>query len=249
MRRILLASVMSLAALPAFAADLPARTAPVAPAPVMAPMYNWTGFYIGANAGYTWGSGDVSVVGDSTFISNLNAVGAPTKGSLDPGGFTLGLQAGYNYQVNQFVMGVEADANWVDASKSSYWAGLTPGSTASFGSKIEWLSTIRGRLGYAVNNFLIYGTGGFAFGQGKATWGYGDGVNVWSGSESGTRTGWALGAGVEYAFNRNWTAKVEYLYYDLGEKTFYSTTAAGNTAALKADYSGNIIRAGVNYKF
>ncbi|MCP8940100.1 porin family protein [Alsobacter sp. SYSU M60028] len=249
MRRVLLASVLSLAALPAFAADLPARTAPGAPAPAMASMYNWTGFYIGANAGYAWGAGDVNVVGDAAILANLAAATGPTSGSLNPGGFTAGAQAGFNYQINQFVMGVEADANWVDANDKSSWTGAAPGSSASFSSKVEWLSTVRARLGFAVNNVLVYGTGGVAFGQARSAWSYNDGTNAWTGGESGTRAGWALGAGVEYAFNRNWTAKVEYLHYDLGDKTFFSTTAATHTAKLKTDYSGNIVRAGINYKF
>ncbi|MCP8940102.1 porin family protein [Alsobacter sp. SYSU M60028] len=238
MRRILLASAMSLAALPAFAADLPARTAPIAPAPVMAPMYNWTGFYVGANAGYAWGSGDL------TFI-NFPTTELGSGMSLDNDGFTAGVQVGYNYQINQFVLGVEADANWVEGSDKRTVLG--PTLTAYGTSKVEWLSTIRARLGFAVNNFLIYGTGGFAFGQGKATLTIADAEGTqWSGSQSGTRTGWTLGAGVEYAFTRNWTARVEYLYYDLGDKTFY---APQSTAAVKADFNGNIIRAGVNYKF
>ncbi|MCP8940099.1 porin family protein [Alsobacter sp. SYSU M60028] len=236
MRRILLASVMSLAALPAFAADLPVRTAPVAPAPVYAPLYNWTGFYIGANAGYAWGNSDVVDL----------ALG--TKYSLDPGGFTAGLQAGYNYQVNQFVLGVEADANWIDAS-DSYSDGFVYAS-----SKVSWLSTIRARVGYAFNNVLIYATGGIAFGEAKATWYDGGAISI---RDSDTRTGWALGAGVEYAFNRNWTAKLEYLYYDLGDSSFYGSAPVvgpallpvGTTTGAKADWSGNIVRAGINYKF
>ena len=168
MRRILLSAVMSLAALPAFAADLPSRVMP-APSPIMAtPVYNWTGFYVGANAGYAWGSGDVSVLGNAPILSALSLAGLPTGASLDNDGFTMGVQAGYNYQINQFVLGAEADANWVDGSDSKGALGST-GLNFYSSSKVEWLSTIRARAGFAINNVLIYGTGGFAFGEAKST--------------------------------------------------------------------------------
>ena len=250
MRRILLSAVMSLAALPAFAADLPSRVMP-APSPIMAtPVYNWTGFYVGANAGYAWGSGDVSVLGNAPILSALSLAGLPNGASLDNDGFTMGVQAGYNYQINQFVLGAEADANWVDGSDSKGALGST-GLNFYSSSKVEWLSTIRARAGFAINNVLIYGTGGFAFGEAKSTvtvsgpFGFGS----YTGSESGTRTGWTLGAGVEYAFTRNITARVEYLYYNLGDKTYTSNGIGALQASAKAQFDGNIIRAGVNYKF
>ena len=248
MRRILLSAVMSLAALPAFAADLPSRVTP-APSPIMAaPVYNWTGFYVGANAGYAWGSGDVTVLGNPAVLSALSLAGLPTGVSLDNDGFTIGVQAGYNYQINQFVLGAEADANWVDGSDNRGALGST-GLNYFSSSKVEWLSTIRARAGFAINNVLIYGTGGFAFGEAKSTVTLSLPGSAWTGSESGTRTGWTLGAGVEYAFTRNITARVEYLYYDLGDKTYTTNTVGALQATAKAQFDGNIIRAGVNYKF
>lgn len=257
MRRIVLASALSLAALPAFAADLPARTAPVAPAPVAAPAYNWSGFYVGANAGYAWGSSDVQVYGNAA--SALSAAGLATKYSPDVDGGSFGVQAGYNYQINQFVLGVEGDIDglWTNGSRnfSGRLAGVgTPDLAAKVETENNWLATLRARAGFAANNFLIYGTGGFAFGGTKVT---GTAsvtptgelspvTSYYSASKSDTRTGYALGAGVEYGFTKNITARVEYMYYDLGSKTFYSD-AGGSTA--KADFSGNVVRAGVNYKF
>ncbi len=249
MRRILLSAVMSLAALPAFAADLPSRVTP-APSPIMAaPVYNWTGFYIGANAGYNWASGDQNVIGNPAALTAFGALGIPTAYGLDADGFTAGLQAGYNYQINQFVLGVEADINWVDAEDRGSFTTVG-GNSGTVQTQTEWLSTIRARVGFAANNFLIYGTGGFAFGELSADAAFTvPGVGTWNGSQSETRTGWTLGAGVEYAFTRNITAKLEYLYYDLGDKTYTSNAIGPLQASLKTQSDGNIIRAGVNYKF
>lgn len=165
--------------------------------------YNWMGPYIGANLGYQWG--------DTTH--------APNK----PSGTVFGGQAGYNWQNGQMVYGVETDFQWSNAND------------VIFSSKFSnsWFGTVRGRLGYAMNNVMIYGTGGFAYGNIE--------LEIAGLSESRSSYGWTLGAGAEVGLTPNWTAKVEYLYFDLANRTFFTGTSHGMESSL--------MRAGVNYKF
>ena len=199
----------------ASAADLPARTAPIAPAPMIAaiPVFTWTGFYVGANAGYGWGN------------VNLNGW-ANNIGDLD--GFVGGGQIGYNYQMGQFVVGLEADLQAADLSSGNN-LGLV-------GVKTDYFGTVRARVGVAFDRFLPYVTGGWAYGNVKTSIG---GVGSTDKSHTG---GYAVGAGLEYAFTNNWTAKVEYLYVDLGEKSVFNT-------GVKVGTDFSVVRAGVNYKF
>lgn len=203
MRSRLLASAAALAglclAVPAGAADLSGRY----PAPYVQPVaaFTWTGFYIGANAGYGWGTSNFS----------------------DPGGFIGGFQAGYNFQFGSpFVLGVETDINFSGMSAGSY--------------SLDYFGTVRARLGYSFDRVLVYGTGGFAYGQGSA--------DFFGLSSTATQTGWTIGAGAEVGFDRNWSAKLEYLYVDMGSSTF-PTLIGPVTTGLDA----NILRAGVNYRF
>ncbi|MBS9478605.1 outer membrane protein [Ancylobacter radicis] len=191
----------ALAASPlAMAADLayPAPAAYAAPAPV----FTWTGFYIGANAGYGWGEADWSD---------------------DTNGFLGGIQAGYNWQLgNGFVLGLETDLQATNIESPTY--------------QLDYFGTIRARAGFAFDQALIYGTGGFAYGRGTYELG---GL-----SNDQTQTGWTIGAGGEYAFAPNWTVKAEYLYLDLGKETY--DTVGG---PIDIGTTANILRAGVNYKF
>jgi len=199
----------------ASAADIPRRAAPapVAPAPVAA-LYNWTGFYAGINGGYGWGTSEFS---------------APfATGAFDTSGGLVGGTLGYNYQVGQAVFGVEADidASWIKGDATC--AGLTCETSNS------WLGTARGRLGYAAGRFMPYVTGGAAFGDIKTS-------IAGVGSARETKLGWTAGGGIEAAINGPWTAKIEYLYVDLG----HGATIAGSDA----DFKSHIVRAGINYRF
>jgi outer membrane immunogenic protein len=165
--------------------------------------YNWMGPYIGANLGYQWG--------DTTH--------APNK----PSGTVFGGQVGYNWQNGQMVYGVETDFQWSNADDVIFPSKFTN----------SWFGTMRGRLGYAMNNVLVYGTGGFAYGNIE--------METAGLSESRSSYGWTLGAGAEVGLTPNWTAKVEYLYFDLADRTFFTGTAHGLESSL--------LRAGVNYKF
>ena len=241
MKTYLLASCAVIAlASSSFAADLPARKSAVSPAPVA--VSTWNGFYLGVNGGYGWASEKDPYV-------------TPVIGSFQPKGGLFGVQAGYNHQIGKYVVGLEADYAWASMSDSYTIAGATVlnGSTlsASAGLKTEQksLGSVRARVGYDFNNLLVYATGGYAYGSNKitasgaATW-----QNVtWSAQagNSQTHTGWVIGAGTEYALTSNVSAKLEYLYADLGKKTYWG----GTVVADKVSLTSSVVRAGLNYKF
>ncbi|MFZ0609669.1 MAG: outer membrane protein [Xanthobacteraceae bacterium] len=205
----------------ASAADL-ARPVPApyyTKAPAFAPPYSWTGFYLGINGGGAFGSSSW----DST-------------GSRDISGGLVGGTLGYNYQFGQAVVGVEGDIDWADINGTT--SNACPGGCKTSDT---WLSTVRGRLGYAADRFMPYVTGGAAFGDIRAQ---APGL----GQVGADRTGWTLGGGLEAALTTNWTAKVEYLYVDLGSFNCGLNCGAGLTTD-NVSFHTNILRAGVNYKF
>lgn len=252
------AAVMAtlMAAGAAQAADLPARRGFV-PAPVvMAPAFMWTGFYAGVNAGYSFNDNKATTVGTPGFIG----LGANVPGSLRTGkdGFIGGGQIGYNYQIGQFVLGVETDLQYVDGKRTTSFTGPALGGiTTAAGSELSYLGTLRARLGLvASERLMIYATGGLAYGNPNNTAAVATGTGaLWGGSSDATRFGYAIGAGAEYALTNNWTAKLEYLYYDLGRRTVTAgplnaaATATGVAYQARFENAGSIVRAGVNYKF
>lgn len=205
-----------------FAADLPAHDySPQAPAAPYAPdisAYNWTGFYAGLNGGLTTGgftSGGSSLIGSAT-------------------GGAIGGTLGYNYQINQFVIGAEGDYDFQRLS-----ATRTIGAS-TYRGQVSQLGTARLRLGYALNQALLYVTGGLAMGY--------EHYNVAgpvTGSASGFHAGTAFGAGIEYAFTQNISAKAEYMYTHLNPATEFGGTAA----AVRSGVGLSNIRFGLNYKF
>ncbi|MGX5737125.1 outer membrane protein [Bosea thiooxidans] len=217
MKKYLLASVAALglvAAGAASAADLPSRKGPVVAPAYIPPVFSWTGFYVGANAGYGWG--------------NVNANGFANVGDLD--GFIGGGQVGYNYQMGQFVLGLEADLQGADLSSGDN-LGL-------INVKTEYFGTVRARLGFAVDRWMPYITGGWAYGNVKTS------IPALAFSSDKTHTGgWAVGGGVEYAITNNIIAGVEYLYVDLGEKSVLT----GTGVKVGTDFS--VVRARLSYKF
>lgn len=244
LKRILLsAAALAVLAVPAAAADLSIR-APVK-AVVPAPVFSWTGFYIGANAGL--GTGDIH--------TDQNEAGFPMSSSLTASGAFVGGQIGYNYQfANNVVLGIETDLQW--SNIEGKWNSVSPlmqmGMLFENKVSIDYFGTIRARLGYAFDRVLPYITGGAAYGRLHAdqlsmaeTLAVQDGVPL---STSTTNWGWTLGAGVEYAMTNNWTLKVEYLYVDLGDLdrsfTWYESNFAGST-----HFDIHTLKAGVNYKF
>jgi len=222
--RIVLAAVTAgvLNCIPAFAADMPA---PAVKAPVMAaPMYNWTGWYVGINGGGAWGD------------SRYNFGDGFTTGDFDVSGGLIGGTIGVNWQNGPWVFGLEGDLDWTDIDGSTLCPNLI--NTCITGN--SWLATTRARIGYAYDTFMPYITGGLAFGNIKAD-------IPGFGSSEGTETGWAAGAGIEFAGWQNWTAKIEYLYVDLGE--FHCNAACSAIPTGTDEFRTNIVRVGLNYKF
>ncbi len=204
----------------AAAADLARRPPlPYYPPPAVVPVYNWTGFYVGLNGGGAFGSSKW----DSTNSFNID-------------GGLIGGTIGYNYQAGPAVFGVEGDVDWADISGSTTTA-CVPGCKTSD----SWLATIRGRLGYAAGRFMPFVTGGGAFGDIRAT-------TPGLPTASKDNAGWTLGGGLEAAIAGPWTAKVEYLYVNLGKFNCGLNCGAGLTVD-NVSFHTNIIRAGVNYRF
>jgi outer membrane immunogenic protein len=245
---------VALSAAGASAADLPARTYSKAPV-VVAPIYNWTGFYVGLNAGYGWGRSnlDTLVVGgfgppNQVLVSSLDTL------RLSPRGFTGGGQAGYNWQSANWVFGLEADFDYFGARDSQLTASTFVGGgnfTVANSARTDWLFTARPRLGYAFNRSLIYVTGGVAVTEFKYASSLVDPVfgTSQAAATSQTKAGWTVGAGWEYALLNNWSAKVEYLYADFGSVAMTSIGGNGAVFNQKASYTTSIARAGINYKF
>jgi outer membrane immunogenic protein len=221
MKRLCLALIglMALAGTAA-AADLsrPAP-APYYKAPPAFVPYNWTGFYVGINGG--------GAIGSSSWNSN---------GSRNISGGLVGGTVGYNYQIGQAVWGVEGDIDWADIN------GTATNATCPLGCKTSdtWLSTVRGRLGYAADRFMPFVTGGLAVGDIRAS-------TPGFGTASATNAGWTIGGGLEAALVQNWTAKVEYLYVDLGN--FNCGVSCGAGVTNNVSFHTNVLRAGLNYRF
>ena len=213
MKRFVLAVCAGLLAIamatPSTAADL---RRPVYKGPAfVAPVFTWTGFYVGVNAGYAFGESDWD----------------PAPGSFDTDGFLAGGTLGYNLQTGNIVWGIEGDLNWTNIK----------GDEAGVETRVPYLGTVRGRIGYAFDRFLPFVTGGAAIGQVR--------MNTGAGKDEETRIGWTVGAGVEWAFLANWSAKIEYLYVDLGESSCDIAACAGTDVS----FNTSIIRGGLNYRF
>jgi len=210
----LLAAVM---ALPSFAADMPR---PAYKAPSSAEPWNWTGFYVGINGGYGWGKSNWTNPATGATTGDFNFTGAQVGGTI-----------GYNLQMSQIVIGAEAD---IDAS----WIRGTD-ATVCCETKNTWMGTARGRLGYAMDRWLPFISGGAAFGDIRMT-------PLGFASATDTRFGWTAGGGLEYAFQGAWSAKVEYLYVDLGKA---SCSVATCGVANDVTFKTSIVRGGINYHF
>jgi outer membrane immunogenic protein len=211
----------------AFAADLPRpvyKAAPFAPEPV----FTWTGFYVGGHLGYGW----------SKFSVNDPVLGASSNTAS---GWLGGAQAGYNYQIGSFVLGVEGDYSFADVKKTATVVG------GNGTLKNDFFADVTARAGYAFDRFLVYGKGGIAWTRDKLN------VSLLGGTASGTfnRTGWLLGGGLEWAFMNNWSAKIEYNYLHFNSITENFATTGGLTTSCPCSVGLNtqIVKAGVNYRF
>lgn len=210
---------------PAGAADLGRRQQMPMKAPFAAPLYNWTGFYVGINGGGGWGHSSWDSPGVST-------------GDFSLSGGLVGGTFGYNYQVGQAVFGLETDIDWSNIKGSTNVNCPAGCETAN-----NWLGTVRGRLGYAGwDRFMPYVTGGLAYGEVEAN-------PAGLTGNSDTNIGWTLGGGLEFALASNWTAKVEYLYVDLGSVDCSLAACGGGAPSTDIDFRSNIVRGGLNYRF
>jgi outer membrane immunogenic protein len=244
MKRIILATcglAALAAAAPAFAADLPARMPAKAPV-MMESGYNWTGFYIGAHVGYGWASKDWDQT-NSSFGLPLDRSVTPSE----PQGFLGGGQIGINWQTGQFVFGIEGDASWTDANDCG--ARFASAANALFGgcSQVNWYATATGRLGVATGPALFYVKGGAAFAGEEHSITFRNVVTTNVADD--TRFGWTVGAGIEYGFAPNWSAKIEYNYMDFGNKSPSFCSAAGACTAFNIDQTAQVALFGVNYRF
>jgi outer membrane immunogenic protein len=261
MKRIslLAAALMGIAfAHSAIAADLPVRAAPVYQAPaVVAP--TWTGFYLGFNGGWGWSN-------TSANITPFGPVAASFGGgsfSRNADGAIFGGQLGYNYQTGNWVWGVEGDFDGASINKgrASTFAPI-PGSVvfndgAAFHANVDWLATIRGRLGYTWGPGMIYITGGGAWSEFKLNALACEGIAgiCGAGNFNTTRSGWVIGAGYEWMIAPNWSVRGEYLYYSFNNNNFngnislapLATGSGFNVNNNKTEI--NVVRLGLNYKF
>jgi outer membrane immunogenic protein len=207
--------LIALGMAPAFGADLAAR--PYTKAPAAIAINNWTGFYIGAMGGY--GQEDSSGIGTLS------------------GGFAGGT-VGYNWQTGNLVLGVEADAAWSDVGASvSVLGGLV-----AVNDKIRDMGTVRGRIGYAFDQVLIYGTGGYAWADNRIT-ATALGVSL---SDNHFHSGWTAGAGVEFMFAPKWSFKAEYLYRSFESQNYFTGVVGGFASGT---LNLNSVQVGVNYHF
>lgn len=208
---------------PSFAADLPR---PAYKAPLYVAPFSWTGVYIGINGGYGWGKSNWRDITTGTTTGDFNTTGGLVGGTI-----------GYNLQAGMWVLGLEGDvdASWIKGTNTANC--LTPGCE----TRNRWLATGRGRIGYAWDRFLPYFTGGAAFGDIRMN-------TPVSTSQTTTKVGWTVGGGFEYAFMGPWSAKIEYLYVDLGKGKCDAGTCGG-TDNYEASFKANIVRAGLNYRF
>ncbi|GKQ53444.1 outer membrane protein [Bradyrhizobium sp. Ce-3] len=252
----------------ASAADLPERSWTKAP-PLVAPAFNWSGFYAGVNVGGAWYDG-----GNITTSSNVASLIPPANIILVPvsnsnqAGVTAGGLVGYNSQIDRVVLGVEADFNYIDLKSTrngSITVGLPGGVTGSYNptntSKIDWFGTVRGRIGFVpAERLLVYATGGLAFGDVKTnivhSQAFSNGLSrLWLGDNSDVRVGWTVGGGAEYAFTNNWTLRGEYLYVDLGSSATTATFQGTDPLQSQIRYNASrenrfsVARAALSYKF
>ncbi|MDR3465903.1 MAG: outer membrane beta-barrel protein [Xanthobacteraceae bacterium] len=217
----------------AAAADLPPRTYTPAPAYV-SPVFNWTGFYVGANLGGAWTSGQLAELATAAAWSNTRAA------------FAGGGQLGFNYQfLNNLVLGVEWTYDWGGGNGSTSVVPTAAGNLQGSATGAAWLTTLTGRFGVALDRTLLYGKAGGAWIESSVNM-----TNLTTGAaftSNSWRTGWVAGAGIEYAFLPNWTVKAEYDY--IGASSWTTTTSIVPSGQVKVSGNVQTFLVGVNYKF
>lgn len=235
----------------ATAADIAARPYTKAPPPVAAPVYNWSGFYVGGNGGYGWGKVDHDdlLPGFGGFWTSGPNGPLGTTQTIKPEGAVYGGQIGYNWQFGTWVFGLEGQFNGADLKRTDT-SIFFPG-TDRLRTKVDTFATVTGRVGYAFNNWLHYIKGGYAGANLKTTNFDTFGSHL---DHSAWRSGYVVGAGVEFGFASNWSVAVEYNYMDLGSKSFdgvnlTSTGTAFGTERFSDDLRISTLTGRINYRF
>jgi outer membrane immunogenic protein len=229
---------------PASAADLPVRPVVKAPTPAV-DSFSWTGFYVGLHGGFGWldhkqTTSDTNGTCDPDFINDVSHC------SLKPTGGVFGGFVGYNWQTpNKIIVGIEADGSWTGLDKSEVYDNVAalPGSIVTVRGEVEWLASVRGRLGMAFSPTMIYVTGGVAFAGIKSGWAT-DSIPPFGVQLDKTKVGWVVGGGIEHAFNKMWSLRAEVLHHDLG-KDHGSAFSAGTTYASEFRHTVTVARAGL----
>ncbi|MGA2027600.1 MAG: outer membrane protein [Syntrophobacteraceae bacterium] len=219
--------------------------------------YNWTGFYGGLNAGLAVNDSSYTATPTGLFstIPPADISALTDSGKFNNTAATIGGQVGYNYQCGRFVYGLETDFNYNSSNTSSTgFNGIAMiGFPFTVSQQVDYFGTLRARLGFTpADRYLIYVTGGLAYGYVSSSSYIPLSGAIFSGSSSGMQAGWAVGAGNEYALTNNWSVKLEYLYIDLGSTSYsYSGPGVppGYTYTTNIDTAQHVIRVGFNYKF
>lgn len=260
MRRHLVACACLAASLIAYAHDASAADIAVKAMPeeAAAATFGWTGFYFGGNLGYSFGTSDIA----TNTVTTLGGVATSQSERLQ--GVIGGVQTGYDLQAaNGWLFGLETD--WQGSAEKGSSNAVDPFNlgaafgtlTTNYDTKIPWLGTLRGRIGYASDHLLFYTTGGLGYGETKvsgnvtmAGFSLGGPFNATTNfSHTRIGAGWTLGAGIEGAAIGDWSWKLEYLYVDLGSDniSFFGPLTAEATN-VRARFTDNIIRIGINYR-
>ena len=246
MKKLLMAAtILTLGAGSALAADLPAQVYSKAPAMMPAAVYNWTGLYVGGNAGGVWANPSY------TNLANTSTFGGAAVGSTftqSGSGFIGGGQIGYNWQASQWVFGIEASY-----SGSNVKSTTTNFVDDVFQNELRSLLLVTGRIGYAANNWLFYAKGGYA-GADRRTSVSDTGIvslGIGSGSASAWHDGWTVGAGVEYGLTQNWIIGLEYDYVNVGGNNYEldGTDVGGRSYLFNVKSNYNIVTGRLSYKF
>ena len=240
------------------AADMAVKAPMAAPVPYL---FNWTGLYLGVNAGWGFDRRNIDLAPGTGMAVFFAANEFPTSIAPDANGFIGGGQIGYNWQMQNFVYGIEADFQG-SAIKGNQTLSPTPVIFVPFNTngekKLTWFGTVRGRLGLAANNWLFYVTGGLAYGETELSlntvpvgFACGPGFTCAIGSTSKVRAGWTAGGGVEYGLTPNWILRAEYLYIDLGSLSQNVTGSAGPGFVFieSTRFNEHIVRGAISYKF
>jgi outer membrane immunogenic protein len=237
----------------AFAADMGVPMKAPPPAPI--PYTGWQGFYIGGaigaarlNATGTQTNDSSDTVGGACSGAEDNAIASCATGTT---GFTAGVQVGYDWQSRYFVYGVVADWTWTGLSHKVQQSGAFS-CLPFFQAKVDWLASFRGRMGLAVDDTLVYVTGGLALGHLKSSAGVPIGVTtqIYTDGLSKVQAGWVAGVGAEHKLTQNWSVFAEFLYYDLGHTSATAASIHG-TSSYTTDFTHEIMqgKVGLNYRF